>query len=104
MDNTTVFVIDDCVVVVDVLHARGYYINYIRPDELDIIFLGEDEHKYHAREYFEYNDMFMELKDALKKCMDSVKVEIEYENQLYDEGYRVVGGNVQYIAISNKHK
>lgn len=102
-DNTTVFVIQNYVIVVDILHARGHYINFLRPFELDIIFLGEEEHKYHAREYFEYNDMFIGLKEGLKKCKESVKKEIDYENQLYDEGFRVVGGNIQSIVIPNEN-
>ena len=68
-----------------------------------IIFLGEEEHKYHAREYFEYNDMFIGLKEGLKKCKESVKKEIDYENQLYDEGFRVVVGNIQSIVIPNEN-
>ena len=30
-DNTTVFVIDNYVVVIDILHARGHYINNLKP-------------------------------------------------------------------------
>lgn len=39
----------------------------------------------------------------MKKSKEFVKKEIDYENQQYDEGFRVVGGNIQSIVIPNEN-
>lgn len=99
VDATVLFAYDEEMYVTDIIHQIGMTTNYWGKNEYDIIFMGEDYHKTKARGEFSQQDMFQSLDINIQKCKNSVLNQIEYEATLFEEGQRIVGGNIQYSFI-----
>ena len=48
---------------------------------------------------FRNTEIDISLKDAEKRCKESVEYAIMTENALHIEGQRTIGGKVQYLVI-----
>lgn len=84
---------------VDIVHHKIPSIEFYNDNELDIITSGEEEHMINGLNSFTRTDMFNSLDIVLEKGIQSVETEIKLEKNLYSQGYRAVGGKVQYVVM-----
>ena len=84
---------------VDIIHHKIPSIEFYNDNELDIITSGEEEHMINGLNSFTRSDMFNSLDIVLEKGIQSVETEIKLEKNLYSQGYRAVGGKVQYVVM-----
>ena len=84
---------------VDIMHNNKPFIEFYKENELDIITSGEEEHTVSGLRDFTCSDMFNSLDIVLEKGVQSVETEIKLEKNLYSQGYRAVGGKVQYVVM-----
>lgn len=104
VDASCIYIYNQEMYVTDIIHQLGNHTNYWSQNEFDIIFMGEDYAKSIGRKHFTQRDMFSSLDEIEKKCQNSIKTLIKFENEHFEEGQRAIGGNVQIHSIPFKNE
>lgn len=102
VDASIVYIYDNEMFLTDIIHQLGHQTHYWKSNVYDILFMGEDYHAKYARNDFEKKDMFLLWNHTIDKCIKSVQKQIQFENEHFPEGQRIVGEDIQYAFVKKQ--
>lgn len=98
-DIRLIIVYKDTLYVIDIIHSKTTAITVKRKGDVDIFCSGDELIAVNGLMQFRNTEINVSLKEAQKRCIESVKYAIMTENALHIEGQRTIGGKVQYLVI-----
>lgn len=84
---------------VDVIHNQPISIEYLDENQEDYMTSGEDEYLMYGLLHIKPEDLKLSVFNLLDKCILSVEDVIHLDSIRNPEGYRTVGGKVQWMII-----